>query len=163
MHLLCPESCCDGLAVDEPHPRAHIHSYSLWVRSLICSPKAVSVCKALPRGAKCPYASFASPLQMRTLITGSVSEGDAWSLPWWALHLLWGHPHLIVGTFEAKLPVALQNGAPNSLPLLSAAAEALQCKVCKYRIPFVGCFRGGNETTCERKEKCAIIKTSLGT
>lgn len=62
--------------------------------------------------------SFASPLQMRALITRSVSGGDTWSLPWWALHLLWGHPHLIVGVFEAKLPMALQNGAPSLLPLL---------------------------------------------
>lgn len=55
---------------------------------------------------------------MRALITRSVSEGDTWSFPWWALRLLWGHPHLIAGVFEAKLPTALQNGAPGSLPLL---------------------------------------------
>ncbi|KAM6326045.1 uncharacterized protein FN964_016574 [Alca torda] len=49
-----------------------------------------------------------------------------------------------------------------TLVLCVGVVEALQCKVCKYKIPFVGCFRGANETTCERREKCAIIKTSLG-
>ncbi|KFW93325.1 hypothetical protein N336_04073, partial [Phalacrocorax carbo] len=49
-----------------------------------------------------------------------------------------------------------------TLALCIGVVEALQCKVCKYKIPFVGCFRGANETTCERREKCAIIKTSLG-
>uniref|UniRef100_A0A8C2U0R5 Uncharacterized protein n=1 Tax=Coturnix japonica TaxID=93934 RepID=A0A8C2U0R5_COTJA len=46
--------------------------------------------------------------------------------------------------------------------LCVGVVEALRCKVCKYKIPYFGCFHGANETTCERREKCAVIKTSLG-
>uniref|UniRef100_A0A8C0ZJV6 Uncharacterized protein n=1 Tax=Cyanistes caeruleus TaxID=156563 RepID=A0A8C0ZJV6_CYACU len=49
-----------------------------------------------------------------------------------------------------------------SLVLCVGVAEALRCHVCKYKIPLVGCFRGANVTTCERREKCALIKTTLG-
>ncbi|KFZ45693.1 hypothetical protein N321_08889, partial [Antrostomus carolinensis] len=49
-----------------------------------------------------------------------------------------------------------------TLVLCIGVVEVLQCKVCKYKIPFVGCFHGANVMTCERREKCAIIKTSLG-
>uniref|UniRef100_A0A8B9QC98 Uncharacterized protein n=1 Tax=Apteryx owenii TaxID=8824 RepID=A0A8B9QC98_APTOW len=47
--------------------------------------------------------------------------------------------------------------------LCIGVVEALQCKVCKYKFPLIGCFHGANETTCERRERCAIIKTFLGT
>ncbi|XP_067169983.1 prostate and testis expressed protein 1 [Apteryx mantelli] len=46
--------------------------------------------------------------------------------------------------------------------LCIGVVEALQCKVCKYKFPLIGCFHGANETTCERRERCAIIKTFLG-
>ncbi|XP_008630823.2 ly-6/neurotoxin-like protein 1 [Corvus cornix cornix] len=49
-----------------------------------------------------------------------------------------------------------------SLVLCVGVAEALRCHVCKYKIPLVGCFRGANVTTCERREKCALIKSTLG-
>ncbi|XP_066426937.1 ly6/PLAUR domain-containing protein 2-like [Molothrus aeneus] len=49
-----------------------------------------------------------------------------------------------------------------SLLLCLGAAEALRCHLCKYKIPLMGCLRGANVTSCERREKCALIKTSLG-
>ncbi|KAM6289252.1 uncharacterized protein AAHN32_013284 [Aegotheles albertisi] len=49
-----------------------------------------------------------------------------------------------------------------TLVLCAGVVEALQCKACKYKIPFVGCLRGADVATCERRERCAIIKTSLG-
>ncbi|XP_054150876.1 ly-6/neurotoxin-like protein 1 [Melozone crissalis] len=49
-----------------------------------------------------------------------------------------------------------------SLLLCLGAAEALRCHLCKYKMPLVGCLRGANVTSCERREKCALIKTSLG-
>ena len=74
---------------------------------------------------------------------------------------LWGHHCLPIGTTDPNLcRIGLRTLCICFFFL--PAVEALQCKVCKYKIPYVGCFHGANETTCERRERCAIIKTSLG-
>ncbi|KFU84379.1 hypothetical protein M959_14155, partial [Chaetura pelagica] len=49
-----------------------------------------------------------------------------------------------------------------TLVLCIGVVEVLQCRLCRYKIPLVGCFGGANITMCERREKCAIIKASLG-
>ncbi|KAM4879879.1 ly6/PLAUR domain-containing protein 2-like [Sylvia borin] len=49
-----------------------------------------------------------------------------------------------------------------SLVLCVGVAEALRCHVCKYKVALVGCLWGSNVTTCERREKCAVIRASLG-
>ncbi|KAM8793839.1 uncharacterized protein ACNFOS_012997 [Eudromia elegans] len=46
--------------------------------------------------------------------------------------------------------------------LCVGVGEALRCKVCKYKLPLIGCFQGANETSCEPREKCVVIRTSLG-
>ncbi|KYO29593.1 hen egg protein precursor [Alligator mississippiensis] len=40
--------------------------------------------------------------------------------------------------------------------------EALQCNICKRKVAILGCVLGQNKTTCEQREKCAIIKSSFG-
>ncbi|OXB74417.1 UNVERIFIED_CONTAM: hypothetical protein H355_002482 [Colinus virginianus] len=49
-----------------------------------------------------------------------------------------------------------------ALVLSVGVVEALRCRVCKYKLPYAGCFSGADKTACERKEKCAIVNTSLG-
>uniref|UniRef100_A0A8B9T1T2 UPAR/Ly6 domain-containing protein n=1 Tax=Anas platyrhynchos TaxID=8839 RepID=A0A8B9T1T2_ANAPL len=66
------------------------------------------------------------------------------------------------GHLEQSSPWSYRIGSLLLVSSPSTTVEALQCKVCKYKLPLLGCFRGANETTCERREKCAIIKTSLG-
>ncbi|XP_067414646.1 lymphocyte antigen 6 complex locus protein G6c-like [Emydura macquarii macquarii] len=46
--------------------------------------------------------------------------------------------------------------------LCFAGGEALRCNVCKRKLLLFGCVQGSGEITCGWRERCVVIKASLG-